>query len=122
MADKGYLKSLLNGIADAQTRKVLALAFEEVVDNFRSGPVEDRTRAINGQTYRFLATTSSVANTEFSVQHGQGQSPLWVQAILPCDAVNAQTVLLKTTRAADEQRLYLSSPSTSATVYLEVGF
>ena len=122
MADPGYIRSLINGLADEAGRRGLVLAFEEVLGNFTIGPVEDGKRAVNGQTYFFTATTSSVANTEFSIHHGQGQSPLWVRPILPCDAVNAQTVLLTTTRAADEQRVYLSSPSTSAAIYVEVGF
>ena len=122
MADKGYVKSLINGISDENTRKVLALAFTEVLDNFTLGPVEDMARSVNGQSYFFQATTSTAANVEFSVQHGQGQIPLWIRSILPLDAVNARMVDLTVTRVADEQRLYLSSPSTSATVFMEVGF
>lgn len=122
MADKGYIKQLLNGLEDQKTRQVLSLVFTEVLDNFATGPVEDMKRAVNGQSYFFQATTSTAANTEFSILHGQGQTPLWVRPILPCDAVNARIVDLTTTRAADEQRLYLSSPSTSAVIYVEVGF
>ena len=122
MADKGYIRSLLNGITDDTTRRNLALAFDEVLDNFRVGPIESQTRAVNGQSYFFTTTTPSTGNTEFSIAHGQGQIPMWVRPIVPCDAVNAQSVLLTTTRAADDQRIYLKSPSTSATIYLEVGF
>lgn len=122
MADKGYLKSLLNGISDDATRRILSLAFTETLDNFTTGPVEDMRRAVNGQTYFFQATTPSTGNTEFSIHHGQGQVPLWVRGILPLDAVNAQTVPFTVSRAADEQRLYLKSTSTGATVFVEVGF
>ena len=122
MADKGYVKSLINGVSNDRDRQLLALSFEEVLDNFRTGPVEDMKRAINGQSYFFQATTSSVANTEFTIRHGQGQTPLWVRTILPLDAVNAQTVLLSVSCVADDQRVYLKSPSTSATIFVEVGF
>lgn len=122
MADKGYVKQLLNGIEDSRTRQALDLVLTEVLDNMTLGPVEDMRRAINGQSYFFQATTPSTANTEFSVQHGQGQVPLWVRGILPTDAVNAQMVPMTVSRAADEQRLYLKSSSTSATVFVEVGF
>lgn len=122
MADRGYIKSLINGIADDITRRSLNLAFDEVLQNFRVGPVEDMTRAVNGQTYFFQTTTPSTASTEFTIHHGQGQTPLWVRPILPLDSVNAQSVLLTVTKAADDQRIYLSSPSTSATIFVEVGF
>lgn len=122
MADKGYIAALLNAIPDDTTRRNVKIAFDEVTDNFRIGPVEDMKRAINGQTYFFVTTTSSNANEEFSVQHGQGQTPLWCRPIVPLDAVGAQAVPLTVSRVADEQRLYLKSSSTGATVYLEVGF
>lgn len=122
MADKGYIRTLLNGLSDDTTRRNLALAFDEVCDNFRVGPVEDMKRAVNGQSYFFVATTHATANTEFSIAHGQGQTPLWARAVLPLDAVNAQQVNLTVTRAADDNRIYFSSPSTGVTVYVEVGF
>ena len=122
MADIGYIKTLVNGIQDDRTRANLNLAFEEVVRNFSIGPIEDMTRAVNGQSYFFQATTSSVANTEFTIHHGQGQTPLWVRPILPLDAVNAQSVPLVVSRAADAQRIYLKSTSTGATLFVEVGF
>lgn len=122
MADRGYIRSLLNGITDEATRRNLALAFDEVVDNFRIGPVDDRTRAVNGQTYFFQATTSSVASAEFTIAHGQGQTPLWLRPIVPLDAVNGQIVPLVVSRAADASRIYLKSTSTGASIFVEVGF
>jgi hypothetical protein len=122
MADKGYIRALLNGITDDVTRRNLNMAFQEVCDNLRVGPIEDRKRAVNGQTYFFQTTTPAVANTEFTVTHGQGQTPLWLRPILPLDAVNAQAVALTVSRVADDSRIYLKSASTSAVVYVEVGF
>jgi len=122
MADRGYIKSLINGISDETTRRNLTLAFDEVLQNFSVGAVADMQRAVNGQTYFFQGTTSSVANTEFSIRHGQGQAPLWIRAIAPVDSSGVTLPTLKVTRAADVQRLYLSSPSTNATVFVEVGF
>lgn len=122
MADKGYIRSLVNGIADDTTRRALALAFDEVCDNFRVGPVENGTRAVNGQSYFFSATTPSTASTEFSIDHGQGQIPLWWRPIVPADAVNAQVVPLVNSRAADAVRVYFKSTSTAAAIFVEVGF
>lgn len=123
MADKGYIKSLLNGISDwPSARKALTLSFQEVLDNFTAGPIDDTKRAINGQTYFFKATTPADALTEFTIVHGQGQAPFWIRAIAPTDAVNAQLVPLTISRVADEQRVYLTSSSTNATIYVEVGF
>lgn len=122
MADRGYIRSLINGISDETTKRNLTLAFDEVLQNFALGPVEDMKRAVNGQTYFFQGTTSSVANTEFTIRHGQGQAPQWIRGIAPVDSSGVTLPTLRVTRPADVQRLYLSSPSTGVTIFVEVGF
>lgn len=122
MADKGYVKTLINGIPEERSRQLIASAFDEVLDNFRVGPIEHAKRATNGQSYFFQAVTAAVSSGEFTIRHGQGQTPLWLRPILPLDSVNVTMPAVTVTRAADETRIYLKSPSTGITFFVEVGF
>lgn len=87
-------------------------------DNWRLG---DGTRAANAQWYKFTAVSSSVAGTEFSVSHGQGQAPSKLIPVLDLTNIGSRLVPLTVTRTPDAQRVYLSSSDTSATMtfYLE---
>lgn len=64
----------------------------------------------------FQATTDATPGTEFSIPHGFGRVPYGLIPFLPLDQVNAQTVPLKVTRAADDKRVYLSSTTASASI------
>ena len=99
-------------------KQTLIPAFDHVIDTFRLGTA---TKAANASWYRFSSTTASVADTEFSIEHGLNQIPTQVIPILDVSQVNSMMPVLTVTRAADERRIYLSSPSTSAvfTVMLE---
>lgn len=119
MADSGYVEAILGGIA-ADVRRSVAGAFDYVLANLRLGPFDAGTRSQNFQWYWLSGTTSSNANTEFSIAHGLGRTPYLVLPVLPLDQVNAQLVPLTVTRAADANRIYLSSSSTSAAVALLV--
>lgn len=114
MARISYVESLIAGLP-ADAKRSLKLAFEYVLDNLRFGRPEVDERAENGQHYFFEGTTPAVANTEFSIAHGMAAAPYLLIPVLPLDVVNAQIVRLKVTRAADVERIYLSSPDTSAT-------
>ena len=118
MADKGYVTSQLNALPVEQ-RTPLQNSFFYLMDGWKVGT--DR-RAINAQWYRFTSTTSSVANTEFSFTHGLGSVPSQLFPVLDLSQVNAQLVPLQVSRAADTQRVYLKSSSTSAvfTVLVEL--
>lgn len=117
MAAKGYTDQILNTLP-AEIRRPLMAAFQYVQDNWRLG---DGARATNAQLYKFTGTTHATANTEFSIRHGQGEIPSKVLPVLDLNAVGSQFVTLAVTRAPDAQRIYLSSPSTSAfiTFYAE---
>ena len=119
MAVKGYLGSLLNGL-QSDVRRILVPAFEYVVDNWRFGLRADQERAENAQGYRFDGTTNSTASDEFTIQHGLGAAPYLIIPILPLDSSGGQIVPLRVTRAADANRIYLASSSTSATISLYV--
>ena len=86
-------------------------AFWYLMDNWKIGT---GGRAINAQLYRISGTTAAIANTEFSIKHGQDGSPVQLIPILDLSAVNAQLVPLTTSRAADAERVYLKSSVASA--------
>jgi len=114
---KGYVDQILNTLPTEVKRPVMA-AFQYVQENWRLG---DGARASNAQWYKFTATTSATANTEFAIVHGQGQAPSKLIPVLDLTSVGSQLVPLTVSRQPDAQRVYLASTSTSAglTVYLE---
>lgn len=120
MANPSYLKTLFGG-ADAGLRRALDQAWEYILGNLRFGRPVDQDRAENFQAYFYEATTPGVANTEFSIAHGLGRAPYLLIPVMPLNTVGAQMVRLEVTRAADESRIYLSSPDTDApiTILLE---
>jgi hypothetical protein len=117
VASKGYVEAILNSLP-ADERKALALAFGHVLDDWQLGTGQ---KAQNARWYRYDATTSATPDEEFSIVHGLGRPPATLIPVLDIGVVNAKTVRLQVTRAADSQRVYLSSPEVSAaiTVYLE---
>lgn len=119
MANPSYVDSLLGGLA-ADMRVAFKNVFTYVLGNLRFGPVAHQTRCENFQSYYLTSTTPGTANQEFSIAHGLGRIPYLVLPVLPLDQVNAQTVNLSVSRAADSNRVYLKSPSTGAVVYVMV--
>lgn len=117
MSAPGYVQSLINKL-DAETRAVLTTVFDYVM---RENALGANTKAENFSWFRVEGTTSSVANTEFSVLHGMAQTPSKLIPIIPLDTVNAVFPKLTVSRAADARRIYLKSDSTSAffQAYLE---
>lgn len=110
MAVKGQTDLLLNTL-EPKIRGPIQQAFQYVLDNLRIGT---GNRAENFQWYPFTSTTASVANTEFSVEHGLNQIPTKLIPFVDVSGVNSQMVTLTVSRAADARRVYLKSPSTSA--------
>ena len=121
MASKGYIESLLNALPD-DVKTPVTQAFRHVMDNLSLGLPDPAKRATNFRWYRFDATTSSVANTEFSIHHGQGSLPLVCWPVMFLDSSGGQVVRLKVTKPADAQRIYLSSPDTSASISMLAEF
>jgi hypothetical protein len=121
MASLGYVESLLNTLPDGVKGPVVQ-AFREVMKNLTIGDPDDMNKAANFKWVRFDTVTSSVANTEFSIHHGQGSRPLVCWPVMFLDVNGGQTPRLLVTRAADAQRIYLSSPDTSATVSILAEF
>jgi len=119
MASPPYVESLLGPLGTEQ-RQVFKRVFDYVLSNLRLGPPAHQVRSDNHQLYYLESTTHATANTEFSILHGLGRTPYVAIPVLPLDAVGAKLVPLTVTRAADASRLYLSSSSTSAAVWLLV--
>jgi hypothetical protein len=113
VASKGYVESQLNRL-DSKIRNVFTQVFTHVLDTYQIGGIEHQEKALNFKWVRLNSTTSSTANTEFSILHGAGVTPLYVLPLLPLDAVGSQSPRLTVTRAADASRIYLSSPDTNA--------
>src|SRR5688572_754728 len=115
MADVAFIEAAFGG-TDKETKKASVEAFRYVLGNLNLGAPEEARRSKNFQWYWFSATTSSVANQEFSIAHGLQRTPSVIIPVLNVANVGARIVNLQVTRAADMNRIYLSSPSTSAAI------
>ena len=122
MPDIGDLRRLAQGVPDQTTRRVLTEIAELLVGRggVEVGVPEHQTRSKNWASYYLTGTTSTTADQEFSIAHGLGRAPYVILPVLDAQTVNARAVRLKTTRAADSQRIYLSSPETGAAITLLV--
>lgn len=119
MARASYIKALIASLPEDH-RRAISGAFEYVLDNLRWGRPEHAERAENGQQYYYEAVTASVANAEFQIEHGLAAPPYLIVPVLPLDMVGAEIVPLQVTRVADDQRIYLSSPTTDAVIRVMV--
>lgn len=120
MANTGYIDSLLGGLPKEQ-KGAISAAFTYLLDNLSLGAVEHQTRATNLQAYYLTTTTPANANTEFSIAHGLNYAPSVLIPVMGLDAVGSQIVPLQVSRAADQNRVYLKSSSTSAAIAVLVG-
>ena len=115
MAKASFMNALTGGLP-ADLRLSLRRIADYFFNNLRVGVPDDATRSENFQAYFFSGTTPSTANTEFSIAHGLGATPYLLIPVLNVQNVNEQLVPLKVTRAADVNRVYLQSSSTSAAI------
>jgi len=120
VADIGSVESEF-GALPTDHRRALVAAFRYVLRNLSFGAVEHQTPATNFQAYYLTGTTSSNANTEFSIAHGLNSAPHVLLPVLDLSAVGGQLVPLTVSRAADDKRVYLKSSSTSAAIAVLVG-
>lgn len=109
---KGYIAGLLNSVTDSNLKRVLIQSFDYVQDNWRLGT---GVRATNAQWARVESTTATTAGAEFSFRHSLGAAPHTLIPVLDLTVVGAQLVPLTVSRAADAERVYLSSTVVSAT-------
>lgn len=121
MADQGYVETLLAGLEDIKVRKTLSAVFRYVLKDIRLGRAEDATQSTNMGGGFFAITTPAVANETFTIRHNFGRTPYLLIPVLPLDQVGATIIPLRVERAADDNRVYLSSSETDQplVVYLE---
>lgn len=119
MADKGYIKTLLAGVADAGTRRSVQACFDYLLDNISLGTPEHKTRATNLQQYWLMSTTAT-STGEFTIAHGLGTAPRYGIPVIDLSQPGASLVPLEVTRGADAARVYLKSGSTAAAIVLLV--
>jgi len=122
MATSSHAKTLLGGI-DAALKKALSEVLDYVLNNTMAfGPIEanePRTKTTNMAGRYLKVTTSGTANQEFSVAHGLGRTPNVIWQVTSPRVVNSRFLGdLTVSRAADEMRLYLTSASTGAVVWV----
>lgn len=113
MASKGYVESHLNRL-EAKLRNVFVQVFTHVLDQLQIGGVTHQEKSMNFRWIRLDSTTAAVANEEFSIVHGAGSKPLHFIPYVPLESSGVWLPRLKVTRPADANRVYLSSPDTSA--------
>jgi hypothetical protein len=119
LADLGYVKSVLRQIPDETTRRALDTVMTHLLGNIRIGVPEHHSRAVNLQSY-FQTSTTAASTGEFSIAHGLPAAPRLGIAVLDLSQPGAKLVPLEVSRAADAQRIYLKSTSTSAPMWLLV--
>jgi hypothetical protein len=124
LATSSYAKSLI-GALEAPLKKAFGDVFDYLLTNSLAfGPID--ADATQSKTTNFLGryvkvTTSSVASREIAVAHGLGRAPNVMWQVTSPRVVNSRFLGdLTVSRAADETRIYLTSASTSATIFLYV--
>lgn len=116
MADIGFLRQRAKSIPDDTTRRAVLDIVETLATQTSLGAPDHQKKATNFQAFYLEGTTSTTADQEFSMVHGLKRTPVVVLQVLNPQSVDARMVRLKTTRAADTNRIYLSSPDAGAAI------
>lgn len=121
MATSSYAKSLLGGLG-AEFKAAVGKFAEYVFDrNLEFGPVGHQEPCANFRGIYVSSTTAATANQEFTVAHGLGRTPNVIWQVADPRSVNTRFLGdLTISRAADLNRLYFTSASTSAAFHLYV--
>lgn len=121
MADLGFVEREINALP-ATLRPVFLRIFQAILKDLRLGhPVREQPDPLtNFGGGFFTGTTAAVANDEFTLAHGFGRTPYLAYPVLCLDTVGSRVLDLQVTRAADDKRIYLSSPIQSADVTIVV--
>lgn len=111
MSVPGFVESLLGGL-DADVKRVLTEVARYILPNGRFGPVTHQTKAENFNAFYLVSTTAS-DTAEFSVVHGLGRTPYLAIPVLPVESSGILLPVLRVTRPADGQRVYLKADAGS---------
>jgi hypothetical protein len=112
MADLGYVKTILRGVKDEQTRNVLDQIFTHLMGNIRLGVPEHQTRATNMQAY-WQQSTSASDTSVFTIAHGLQSAPHWAIPVLDLSQPGSKAGGFEVARAADSKRVYLKAQAGS---------
>lgn len=121
MADIGNLRRLCRAVPDPTIRQILTEIVEELAGKtgITMGDPDHQRKATNLRAY-FQVSTTATSTGEFSIRHGLNTAPTVAIPVIDLGQPGASLVPLEVTRAADGQRVYLKSTSTSARVTLLV--
>lgn len=122
MATSSHAKTLLGGVP-AELKTPLHKVVEYIFDRTMAfGPIsatDPRTATTNFAGRYLRVTTSGTANQEFTVAHGLGRTPNVCWQVGHPRVVNSRFLGdLTFARAADDNRIYMTSASTGATFFL----
>jgi len=122
MATSSYAKTLLGGL-QADLRRAMGEVLDYLLNNsIAFGPIESDqtlTKTTNMSGRYVKLTTSTTAGVECSAAHGLGRAPNVVWQVTTPTLVNSRFIGdLTVTRAADAQRVYFTSTTAGATVFL----
>jgi hypothetical protein len=117
MATPGYIQALVGGLP-ADIKAALQKIGEYILGNLKLGHPEHQTRATNLQAYWVTGRTHVTPGAEFSIVHGLEQPPYLAVPVIDLQAVGSATVALQVTRAADANRIYLTSSVSDAPIAL----
>ena len=114
MALPQYVEALLGGV-DTNLKRVLVEAFRYALPNTKFGPVAHQTKSESFPAFYVVSTTASDTG-EFSIVHGLGRTPYLAVPILPLESSLVTLPILRVTRPADGQRVYLKCDAGSTNV------
>jgi hypothetical protein len=122
MATSSHAKTLLGGLA-AEFKRSLGEVLDYVFNgNLAFGPIDSdaaQTKTTNLAGRYVKVTTSATANQEVAVAHGLARIPNVIWQVTSPRVVNSRFLGdLTIARAADERRVYLTSGSTGAVIWL----
>lgn len=113
MADLGYIQREL-GSLPRDLRPTLQRIFQAILKDLRLGHPADATASTNFGAAFYEGTTPATPGETFTIRHQFGRAPYLLLPVLPLDTDGAQIVPMTVQRAADENRVYLTSTVANA--------
>lgn len=111
MAALGGIEATVNSMGIDLRPRMLELV-RALVPFLRFGPVEHQQKAENFAGATIVSTTAE-STGEFSVAHGLGRAPYRFMPCLDLNSSGMETVLVRVSRPADAQRVYLKAAAGS---------
>lgn len=111
MAALGGLEAEI-GSLPPDIKRVMTVLLRAMVPFLRFGPATHKQKAENFAGHTLVSTTASDTG-EFSIAHGLGRAPYRFMPSLDLNSSGMETVLLRVSRPADAQRIYLKAAAGS---------